>query len=151
MGLLANSNLIGRKLTSYSNHLVASPNYFRSMPLPNSPKDLLDHALINGSVKRWSFTNIINEEKYELPVQGKLKCSNGHVAKLATLSGIGISRQPAYYVRQEIESGQLIEILPQWQLPPSDVTLLYPQSRNISLRIKALVHYLMEAFKISDH
>lgn len=150
MGVLANSNLIGRKLTSYTNHLVASPNYLKSMPALNSPKDLLDHALINGSVRRWSFTNTSNEEKYELPVQGKLKCSNGHVAKLATLSGTGISRQPAYYVEQEIESGRLIEILPQWQLPSSDVTLLYPQSRNISLRVKALVHYLIEAFKISN-
>jgi len=148
MGILPNSNLIGRKLTRYSNHLVASPNYLESMPRLTSPKDLLDHALINGSVKRWSFTNIKNKEKYELPVQGKLKCSNGHVVKRATLNGTGISRQPAYYVKQEIESGQLIELLPEWQLPPSDVTLLYPQSRNISLRVKALVDYIVEAFKI---
>ena len=148
MGTLSNSNLIGRKLTSYTNYLVASPTYFDSMPKLNSPKDLLDHTLINGSVKRWSFTHISSKEKYELPVQGKLKCSNGHVVKLATLEGTGISRQPSYYVKQDIQSGRLIVLLPDWQLPNSDVTLLYPQSRNISLRVKALVHYLVEAFNI---
>ncbi|WP_219701988.1 LysR family transcriptional regulator [Marinomonas lutimaris] len=148
MGLLTNSNLIGRKITSYTNYLVASPDYFDSMPKLNSPKDLLDHTLINGSVKRWSFTHIGSKEKYELPAQGKLKCSNGHVVKLATLEGTGISRQPSYYVKQDIQSGRLITLLPDWQLPNSDVTLLYPQSRNISLRVKALVHYLVEAFNI---
>ncbi|ETI57983.1 LysR family transcriptional regulator [Marinomonas profundimaris] len=150
MGALPNSNLIGRKLTSYTNYLVASPSYIGSMPKLKSPKDLLDHALINGSVKRWSFTNTISNEKYELPVQGILKCSNGHVVMLATLSGTGISRQPAYYAQHDIQSGRLVELLPNWTLPPSDVTLLYPQSRNMSLRVKALVDYIVEAFKI-DH
>lgn len=148
MGSLPNSNLIGRKLTSYTNHLVASPSYIRSMPKLKSPKDLLDHALINGSVKRWSFTNTISNEKYELPVQGKLKCSNGYVAMLATLSGTGVSRQPSYYAKHDIKLGKFVELLPNWILPPSDVTLLYPQSRNMSLRVKALVDYIVEAFKI---
>ena len=146
MGALMNSNLIGRKLTRYTNHLVASPTYFENQSKPQSPKDLLDHALINGSVKRWSFTHISSKEKYDLPVQGKLKCLNGYVVRRATLDGAGISRQPAYYVKDDIESGRLIELLPDWHIPHSDVTLLYPKSRNISLRVKALVHYLMEAF-----
>ncbi|NLQ16286.1 LysR family transcriptional regulator [Marinomonas sp. M1K-6] len=148
MGSLTNSNLIGRRLTRYANYLVASPAYVETMPKLNSPKDLLDHTLINGSVKRWSFTHLNSKEKYELPVQGKLKCSNGHVVKQATLEGLGISRQPAYYVEQDIQSGRLIQPLPDWQLPHSDVSLLYPKSRNISLRVKALVHYLVEAFSI---
>ncbi|NVK74228.1 MAG: LysR family transcriptional regulator [Oceanospirillaceae bacterium] len=148
MGALSNSNLIGRKLTSYKNYLVASPAYIETMPTLVSPKDLLDHSLINGSVKRWSFSHINGEEKYELPVHGKLKCTNGHVVKKATLEGTGISRQPAYYVENEIRSHHLIELLPDWRLPNSDVTLLYPQSRNISLRVKALVQYLMSAFTI---
>lgn len=149
MGALINSNLIGRKLTRYTNHLVASPTYFQTQSKPSSPKDLLDHVLINGSVKRWSFTHASSKEKYDLPVQGKLKCSNGHVVKQATLDGAGISRQPAYYVKEDIDSGRLIELLPDWYLPHSDVTLLYPQSRNISLRVKALVHYLIEVFNMS--
>ena len=148
MGALINSNLIGRKLTRYTNHLVASPTYLDRQPQPQSPKDLLEHALINGSVKRWSFTHIHTNEKYDLPIQGKLNCTNGHVVKLATLQGSGISRQPSYYVNNDIKSGRLIELLPDWQLPHSDVTLLYPRSRNISLRVKALVHYLVEAFNI---
>jgi DNA-binding transcriptional LysR family regulator len=149
MGSLSNSNLIGRKLTHYTNHLVASPAYLTSMPTLKSPKDLLDHALINGSVKRWSFTHSSTKEKYELPVLAKLTCSNGHVSKLATLNGAGISRQPAYYVEQEIAKGLLVNPLPDWQLSSSDVTLLYPKSRNISLRVKALVDYLIEAFNIT--
>lgn len=148
MGALTNSNLVGRKLTSYKNHLVASPTYIKTMPKLDSPKDLIDHFLINGSVKRWSFTHNNGEDRYELPVHGKLKCSNGHVVKKATLDGAGISRQPTYYVEHDIQSGQLVTLLPDWQLPNSDVTLLYPQSRNISIRVKALVHYLMEAFRI---
>ncbi|RBP84634.1 LysR family transcriptional regulator [Marinomonas rhizomae] len=148
MGMLSNSNLIGRKLTSYRNYLVASPAYIKVAAKLNSPKDLLEHSLINGSVKKWSFTHINVEGKYELPIHGTLKCSNGHVVKRATVDGMGISRQPAYYVEDDIQSGRLIRLLPDWQLSNSDVTLLYPQSRNISLRVKALVHYLMEAFSM---
>ena len=147
MGTLENSNLIGRKLTNYSNHLVATPDFLNSIGKLTHPRDLLDQPLINGSVKRWSFTHKISKEKYELPVQGKLKCANGHVAKLAVLASAGLSRQPSYYVEQELASGQLIEPMPDWQLPSSDVTVLYPQSSNTSLRVKALVNYLIDAFK----
>lgn len=147
MGALSNSNLIGRKLTSYSNHLVASPDYLKSIAAIHNPKDLIEHCLINGSVKRWLFTHKTTKEKYELPVHSKLTCSNGHVAKLAALKGAGITRQPAYYVKQEIESGQLVEVLPTWQLSSSDVSILHPQSRNISLRVKAIMQYLVEAFE----
>ena len=148
MGELTNSNLIGRKLTSYTNHLVASPNYIETMSALHHPKDLLEHNLINGSVKRWPFIHRDNHDRYELPIKGKLNCPNGHVVKSATLAGIGISRQPEYYVKQEIESGKLMVLLPDWTLPHSDVSLLYPHSRNISSRVNTLVNYLVEAFNI---
>ena len=148
MGELTNSNLIGRKLTSYRNYLVASPDYIETMPKLSHPKDLLDHTLLNGSVKRWTFTHNDHTEKYELPIHGKLMCSNGHVVKKATLEGAGLSRQPAYYVEQDLQSRRLIELLPDWQLPNSDVNLLYPKSSNISLRVKALVQYLLQVFTL---
>ncbi|WP_133012213.1 LysR family transcriptional regulator [Marinomonas flavescens] len=150
MGTLENSNLIGRKLTRYSNHLVAAPSFLEGIEALSHPKALLDYPLIKGSVKRWTFTHKISQEKYELPVQGKLKCANGHVTKLAALAGAGFSRQPSYYIERELASGALVEPIPNWQLPSSDVTVLYPQSRNTSLRVKALVNYLLDAFQSHD-
>ena len=147
MGKLEDSSLIGRPLTHYQNYLVASSDYLRHAPKLDHPKDLNNHTLINGSVKKWSFYPQDNDKKVlDIPIQASFQCNNGHVSRQFALKGVGITRQPSYYVEQDLLEGRLIQVLPQWKLAESTAHLVYPKARHPNARVKALIDYLLEAF-----
>ncbi len=147
MGTLSDSSLIGRPLTHYQNYLVASPDYLLNTEPLNHPRDLQHHALINGSIKKWTLQHHENREKpYEVTVQAKVQCSNGHVAHSFALAGLGITRQPSYYVEQALSNGQLVQVLADWSLGQTTASLVYPKARHPSARVKALIEFLTSAF-----
>ncbi len=147
MGQLEDSSLIGRPLTSYQNHAVASPDYLRNAPTLLHPKDLATHSLINGSVKKWTFySQGKHSEVLDIPISANIQCSNGHVGRRLALEGLGITRQPSYYVKQDLLEGKLIQVLPDWTLAPSTANLIYPKARHPTTRVKALIDFLLDAF-----
>lgn len=62
--------------------------------------------------------------------------------------GIGIA-VPRYLVHREIESGRLVEILPEWRSEPQDMWFLRPPSRFPSLLGQQLVQWFRE--KAAEH
>jgi len=150
MGELPDSSLIGRHLHTYQNYLVASPEYLRSCAKLETPDDLAAHRLINGSVSVWQFIKPAMAEgqktaKKNVTVRSSLQCANGNVAMRAALDGIGITRQPSYYLAEALERGSLIAILPNWQLESTALSLIYPKVRYAQPRIQVLVEYLVNA------
>ena len=45
-------------------------------------------------------------------------------------------------VAPHLATGQLIAVLPAWQLPPADVMLVYPTRSDLSAKTRALVDFL---------
>ena len=145
MGPMEDSSLIARKLCVYNNYLVASPSYLSEAPALHSPSDLSKHALINGSIASWQFVHPSSGKKAEVSIESVLQCANGFVALRAAVAGLGISRQPSYYLQRELNQGSLVVLMEQWQLLPTTLSLVYPKSRYAQPRIQALVEYLLTA------
>ena len=145
MGSLEDSRLIARKLCVYENYLLASPEYLRAAPMLESPSDLAKHALINGSIATWQFTQIKSKQKMEVSIDSVLQCANGYVALNAALAGVGITRQPSYCLSGQLQANKLVPILPKWALQPTLLSLLYPKARYGLPRIQALIEYLLKA------
>ncbi|MRG43455.1 LysR substrate-binding domain-containing protein, partial [Klebsiella oxytoca] len=49
----------------------------------------------------------------------------------AALKGVGIARLPYGVVEKDIESGNLIEVLPQWQFPEDIIHAVYPSRKGL--------------------
>lgn len=145
MGQLKDSSLIARKLCVYENHLLASPQYLRDAAPLESPVDLSQHKLINGSVSTWQFTQYKTKRKIEVAVESVLHCANGHVAMNAAMDGLGITRQPNYYLGNQLHKGALLALLPDWKLMPTELSLLYPKARYAQPRIQSLVEFLIHS------
>jgi DNA-binding transcriptional LysR family regulator len=53
---------------------------------------------------------------------------------------------PRYHVEGDLERGTLVPILSDYPPSPTPVSLLYPRSRQLSLRVRVFIDWLVRAF-----
>ncbi len=145
MGNLTDSNLIARKLADLAIGTFASPNYLAGHGQPNEPKDLKNHQCITGSVKQWAFTDTqTTTKKVEVIVNGHFQCKNGRAMKNSALAGNGIVRLPLLYCQQELNTGLLVPVFSQWQVPHTPLYLVYLQNKFQPARLKLFVEFVQQ-------
>ena len=146
---LQDSSLMGRKLADDTRVLCASPEYLSTSGGPAHPRDLVEHQLIAfkdlnprllvgpGGAKtsfdpRGSRSRLINDD--------------GLSQKIATLNGAGMSLNSLWSVHQELRSGQLVRVLPDWTAEAqSALWLVYPQSNAISVKVRVFIGFLLKS------
>ena len=141
IGELQSSSMIGRRVGTYRFALVASAGFVDRHGLPATPADLgVVPCLINLNMSprnRWPFMRGGTREVAE--VAGGLQIDNGEALRAATLEGAGISYLPLDLVQDDIATGALIRLLPEWQTLTLPINLLYP-TRRTPRRVSALMH-----------
>jgi DNA-binding transcriptional LysR family regulator len=75
--------------------------------------------------------------------QRVLSCNNITFAREAALAGAGIAGLPLMISREEVASGRLIEVLPEAQLPGSELYAVYPSRRFQTMKVKAFLDFLL--------
>ena len=53
---------------------------------------------------------------------------------------------PAYHVTRQLAAGTLVEVLAGFRAPPLPLTVLYPQNRHLSPRVRVFIDWLAELF-----
>lgn len=145
MGTLEDSGLIARHLMSIETHIVTSPQYLKA-PL-SSPKALADHNCLAGSVKNWQLKHLSNNEYMNVTINGNLHIADGHILCEAALAGAGIVRLNALYTQRYLETKALMHVFNDWEVPKTNISLLYPQVRYRTKRIQHLVEFLVNWFR----
>ncbi|RVU32062.1 LysR family transcriptional regulator [Rheinheimera riviphila] len=136
-----------RKLASSHNILCAAPKYLKQFGFPQTPAELRDHQCITYlySGDEWRFTDSAGKA-HQVKVKGKIHTNNGDTARAMALAGAGIIWQPGFLIGPDIASGALVPLLPDYRLPDIDVLAMYPSRRHLSVKVRVLVDYLVEAF-----
>ena len=73
--------------------------------------------------------------------------SNGEALRAASIKGIGIGCQPSFILHDAISAGQLVPVLTEYQWYGMNLYAIYPQTRHLSRRVRALIDYLVEYFQ----
>ena len=145
IGAIADSTLLISRLFSFRVPLVASPEYWARMGVPQHPRDLERHqALIYSHIANaaeWPLTHVSGEQ-YTARVKGRISINNGVVAVPALVAGLGLTLQPEAYVWKELQDGSLKEELSDWSHPTTPVYMLTPPRRVRPARVRAFMEYL---------
>jgi DNA-binding transcriptional LysR family regulator len=141
------TNHAARKLASSHNVLCAAPAYLKRCGTPQTPADLKDHECITYiySGDEWSFTDSAGKS-HQVKVKGKVHTNNGDTARAMALSGSGIIWQPTFLIGADLASGALVPLLPDYKLPDIDVLAMYPSRRHLSVKVRVMIDFLVEAF-----
>ncbi len=147
---LPDSSLIARHLAPIKTVMCASPAYIEEMGAPLSPNELINHRCLVYSLLRdfeyWSLTDTKGKEN-KIKIQPFLKASAGEFLRDAAVEGLGLVIVPSFIAYKEIEHGNLIPILKEYKIPQISAYAIYPQTRHLSLRVRAFVDFLIQRFE----
>ena len=144
---LPDSNLRAKKLLSYGYIIAASPDYLTTYGTPKHPDELREHRAITcittskeSLQTSWPFE--INHKPFQVTFNKVAQVTHMWVQKQFALNGIGLIRVPSYWVKDEIESGQLCQVLEHFASQRSNLFALYKNANFIPKRISTLIEFL---------
>lgn len=144
IGYMQDSSLVARKISSSPMHFVASPSYLESRGTPLTPDDLEYHQglLYKSSLNQvhWQSTKANQIQRYK--IQSKVVSNNGMALLEMTKAGLGISNSPAFFVKEALASGELVEILSEYKQKPLDIYVVYPNRRHLPAKVRAFIEFL---------
>jgi LysR family transcriptional regulator for bpeEF and oprC len=153
IGALQDSSLVARRIGSYKMLTVASPEYLDQYGVPQTLDDLEQHVAVNYF---WTRTGRIMELIFNVDgvtesvkMRGRLAVNDTDVFVERCLKGIGLIQAPLFMVRPYLDSGELVEVLPQWRPTAFPISVVYPDSRHLSLTTRVFVDWLAEIFEKS--
>lgn len=145
IGWPRDSALRARKLCEMGSCLVAAPAYLARKGVPGGPDDLVGHACLSythlSHSARWKLEGPDGQE-VRIDVPAILSTNSGDAMLPMLYAGSAMAHMPEFMVRDDLESGRLITVLPQWQMPTSALYLVTPSSRSRPARVSAVLDYL---------
>ncbi len=151
IGRLADSSLVARRLAGSQIVAVAAPAYLAWHGMQSHPDDLANHNCLDYTLSprrdEWQFAR--GEERVNVRVRGNLHVNNGDMIALAAAQGLGVALSPAFIVHDALRRGDLVRVLPEWQLPDIGVYAVYPAGRSLPAKTRSLIDFLAERFRPS--
>lgn len=124
----------------------ASPDYLERFGTPHSLEDLASHHLVHYAprlgARPMGFEYREGDGYKTREMAGPVTVNNSDAYRLACLAGMGIIQVPTLGVRDDLLQGSLLEILPDLVAEPMPVSLVYPQRRHLSRRVKAFMDWV---------
>jgi DNA-binding transcriptional LysR family regulator len=146
-GPMTESTLIARKLCSIQLVLCASPEYLARRGTPTSIDELdeHDHVLFTPSSRNQTWTLSNGEATYEFGRPARLASNNlGSIVDVAKAGG-GVTLISDFMIIDEVKTGRLVQVLPQWKARPTEVHVVYPARQNLPPRLTLFIDHLSKA------
>ncbi|WP_261905370.1 LysR family transcriptional regulator [Vibrio fortis] len=144
IGELKDSSLIAKKLAKCDSVVCASPEYLTEYGIPKTPSDLRDHNCIYYSLFQagveWTFFR--DNEKSKVEPKGNFVVNNSDAIGEMLLQGLGICQMPTFIVRKYLDSGQLIEVLDEYNLPQHNIYAVYPERRHVPEKVRVFLDFV---------
>lgn len=143
---------IARQLAKTRMIVCASPQYLARHGTPLFPEDIAQHEVVSytywSSRDEWEFTRkdgVVETVK----TRPRMHANSGDTCVAAALKHHGIIMQPDFLVHEELRSGSLLRLLPDYQAVELGIYAVYASRRQLPLKLRYLIDFLVETFQIS--
>jgi LysR family transcriptional regulator, regulator for bpeEF and oprC len=149
VGELHASSLTVRKLAAVRYVVCAAPGYL-ARGFPRTPADLARHACLayrrprNGRVREWRFGD--GSATGTVKIDAPITFNSGEALVAAAAAGLGIIQVAEYYAHPMLRTGELVEILADYQTAGHDISMLYPQQRPVAPKLRVFAEFLLSLF-----
>ena len=148
VGQPEDSELVQRKLGELAVVNCASKAYVAKRGMPLGLEELEGHELIHYDSAlapgQPELEYLAGGKLHTFPMRCALTVNNTDAYRAACLAGLGIVQVPRLGVGEELDSGELVEVLPDHRCPPMPVTLLHPHSTNLPTRVRAVTRWIAD-------
>ena len=147
-GDLPDSSLVAIRLGVLDRLLCAAPGYLSRYGTPEHPEDLVKHRLLDMPTpdhrpRRWHFDG--PEGMVTLELRPTTRVDEILTLHRLVQGGAGIAGLSRYLCEEDLESGRLVRLLPEWSLPPVTLSLLFPSRRELAPAVRACGEFRRES------
>ncbi|SIT46848.1 Transcriptional regulator [Paraburkholderia piptadeniae] len=148
MGMLEESSLVAKRIGNARIVTCASPAYLERHGTPKTLEELSHHQAVNyvsaRSGRTFPFEYSVGGEVVRVQMKSVLAVNDGSVYINAGALGHGIIQPSRFMVADLIKQGALREILSEYNIPSTPLSVVYPHRRNLSSRLRAFVDWVSE-------
>ena len=147
IGFPRDETIIARKMHQERFSLFASPDFIDKYGEPKSITECeqLPWVLLQQTNQGDVQTMRRRNETIEIKPQDFFRCNSPLAMQQMVVQGLGMGALLPSTVKQQIEAGQLIAIMPTLSSDPLTFSLVYPSRRQIPLRTRVVIDYLLAA------
>lgn len=144
LGALNDSGFGSQLLAKAQRLCLAAPAYLARRGTPQTAAELANHDCVMGpglsGFKGWTFRR--DGTVTSLTLRGRVQVTTAEGAIACAKAGLGIAIASQWMCKTEVQSGELVIILAEYQLDSVEVHALYPAGRRPSPKVRAFSDYL---------
>ena len=145
-GEITDETVIARSIGKIARYPAAAPTLLNSREAVKTPADLKDWPWIALLGSHFGGSKDVTLHKSEHEAQtisiAPVMVSEGITSiREATRTGLGVAVLPDWLVREDIVSGRLVRVLPEWHATPLPANVVYPGQRMLPARVRAFIDF----------
>jgi DNA-binding transcriptional LysR family regulator len=150
LSVLTDSTLITRSLAPYRLVACATPSYLAERGVPEVPEDLVGHECLGFAywarppMDQWDFTGA--DGVHKVKVRSRFLVNHGQALREAALSGFGIILQAEDMLRDDLASGRLVRVLPDYEAPSRPMHILFAPDRRPTPKLRSFIDFVVTTF-----
>lgn len=149
MGATGDSNMTTRKIAQARRLAMATPSFFARHGYPNTPSDLAHYEAViytrDGGGQAWTFKK--GNESDPVQLHGRLKVTASEGLRAAVIADMGLTIVSEWNFTPELRSGGVVAVLQDWELPPLNLSAVYPTGRLASSKARAFTSFVEECMR----
>lgn len=148
-GPLPDSSLIAHRIVEMRYVLCASPAYLEHHGTPERPEDLAAHPAVywcgGANPGRWPLSR--ESAPSPIPMRARLQISHFASMQEATRRGIALAVLPLISVREDLEAGRLIHVLPDCEPDRGILNLVRPPTPFEPPKLRVFIDFITNALR----
>jgi DNA-binding transcriptional LysR family regulator len=141
------SSLIVRSLATWRHVLCCSPAYLEKHGAPQQLSELADRNCVRHALypfgDDWHFLDP-KGAPVSVRVSGNLITNSGETLRLAALQGISIALAAGFLIGDDLRTGRLVRLLPDYRPAENTVNAVYPHRHHLSAKVRSFIDLLVK-------
>lgn len=151
VGDLQDSTIVALPIASSRLLLCGSKSYFAKHGKPETIDDLHKHICLTMGQNLifptyWKF----RKAKKDIRLDHKspyMKANIADALRVAAMNGSGLAQLPSYIIGLDIQHGDLIPVMEDYEPSPIPINLVYAHRKHMSLKVRSFVDYMKDYFQ----
>ncbi|WP_246795982.1 LysR family transcriptional regulator [Burkholderia perseverans] len=149
--MLTSDTVVTRLVELIPFELVASPDYLARHPAPIHPAEIADHLVVafSTSIRKPEMRFRVDDELLVVPFRYEIESNNAPFNLDMVLRGFGIGMLPSSGVREHLEAGRLVSVLPGFPLVDmgAEIRLAYSSRTLMPAKVRSFIDHTITFFE----
>lgn len=148
VGEVTDPSLVAIRLAEVSRIVVAAPAVLQGAPIPAQAGDLAGLpwlALRTFYRNEITLTHGETGRRRRIPIRPVMSTDSLYAMRSAALLGLGVCVGSAWVLADDLASGRLVQLAPQWRADPLPVSLVYPYATFYPARLRRFIEIMRAA------